>query len=146
MSSQTVEHLDVFWELIDEILNAVLFVLLGMEILAISFTRLGLFAGLWAIPVVLAARFFSVWLPVTVLRRRRRIDRLTVRMLTWGGLRGAIAVALALVLPRDLDGREIILMMTYVVVVFSVLVQGLTIGPLTRYWLNIPKSGSAAPN
>jgi CPA1 family monovalent cation:H+ antiporter len=140
MSPTTVEHLDSFWELIDEVLNAVLFVLLGLEVLAVTFTGRHLAAGLLAIPVVLLARLVSVGLPIWLLRRRRPVDRCTVRVLTWGGLRGAISVALALSLPRELAGvalpqRDVILVITYVVVVFSILVQGLTIGPLARRWL-----------
>jgi CPA1 family monovalent cation:H+ antiporter len=135
MSETTVEHLDSFWELIDEILNAVLFVLLGLEVLAVTFTGRHLAAGLLAIPVVLLARWVSVAMPVWLLRRRQPVDESTVRVLTWGGLRGAISVALALSLPRELAQRDLILVVTYVVVVFSILVQGLTIGPLARRWL-----------
>jgi CPA1 family monovalent cation:H+ antiporter len=135
MSPTTVEHLDSFWELIDEILNAVLFVLLGLEVLAVTFTGRHLAAGLLAIPVVLLARLVSVALPVRLLRLRQPADGSTVRVLTWGGLRGAISVALALSLPREWAERDLILVVTYVVVVFSILVQGLTIGPLARQWL-----------
>jgi CPA1 family monovalent cation:H+ antiporter len=136
MSPTTVEHLDAFWELIDEVLNAVLFVLLGLEVLAVTFTGRDLAAGLLAIPVVLLARVASVGLPVWLLRLRGPIHPCAVRVLTWGGLRGAISVALALSLPREAPEREAILEMTYVVVVFSILVQGLTMGPLARRWLN----------
>jgi CPA1 family monovalent cation:H+ antiporter len=135
MSPTTVEHLDSFWELIDEILNAVLFVLLGLEVLAVTFTGRHLAAGLLAIPVVLLARLVSVALPVRLLRLRQPADGSAVRVLTWGGLRGAISVALALSLPREWAERDLILVVTYVVVVFSILVQGLTIGPLARQWL-----------
>jgi CPA1 family monovalent cation:H+ antiporter len=135
MSATTVEHLDAFWELIDEILNAVLFVLLGLEVLAVTFTAADLAAGLLTIPAVLLARLVSVALPVWLLNLRRSIDRPTVSVLTWGGLRGAISVALALSLPRELVERNLILVVTYVVVVFSILVQGLTIGPLARRWM-----------
>jgi CPA1 family monovalent cation:H+ antiporter len=144
MSATTVERLDVFWELIDGVLNAVLFVLLGLQVLAVTFTRPFLLAGLLAVPVVLLARLVSVWPPVWFLRRRRQpVERSAVRVLTWGGLRGAISVAMALSLPREVDGvavpdRDVILVITYVVVVFSILVQGLTIGPLARRWLAAP--------
>ena len=145
MSPTTVQHLDTFWELIDEVLNAVLFVLLGLEVLAVTFTGRYLAAGLLAVPVVLLARFVSAGLPVWRLRRRALVERGAVWVLTWGGLRGALSVAMALSLPREVAGeavpeRDVILVVTYVVVVFSVLVQGLTIGPLTRRWL----AGAAA--
>ena len=152
MSPKTVEHLDLFWELIDEILNAVLFVLLGLEVLTVSFTGRHLVAGLLAIPVVLLARLASVGFPFLALRRWRPQEPGTVRVLTWGGLRGAISVALALSIPAQVGGaapdrgggtveREVILVLTYVVVAFSILVQGLTIGPLARRWL-VPSRGA----
>src|SRR5579883_423418 len=149
MSPTTVEHLDVFWELVDEILNALLFVLIGVEVLALAFTRTYLLVGLIAIPVVLFARVVSVAGPVTLMRRRSRFARYTVRILTWGGLRGGISVALALSLPRVVKGepvteRDAILAMTYIVVVFSILVQGLTIGPVTRYWLRPAKKSGCS--
>jgi CPA1 family monovalent cation:H+ antiporter len=143
MSPTTVEHLDVFWELVDEIINAVLFVLIGLEVLVITFTGRDLVAGLLAIGVVLLARLVSVSAPIGVLRRWQSFERGTIRILTWGGLRGAISVAMALSLPSHVAGeavpeREVIVVMTYTVVVFSILVQGLTIGPLTRRWLARP--------
>jgi len=139
MSPTTVRNLDLFWELIDELLNAVLFVLLGLEVLALTFTGHYLAAGLLAVPVVLLARLASVGLPIWLLRRRLPVESCAVRVLTWGGLRGAISVAMALSIPREIAGvavpeREAILAATYVVVVFSILVQGLTMGPLARRW------------
>lgn len=140
MSPTTIEHVDTFWELLDEILNAVLFVLIGVEVLALEFTGRYLVVGLLAIPVVLFARLVSVGVPIAAVRRRGQFARYTVRVLTWGGLRGGISVALALSLPRAVNGasvgeRDAVLAMTYVVVVFSILVQGLTLGPLIRRWL-----------
>ena len=142
LSPTTVQHLDLFWELIDEILNAVLFVLLGLEVLVVTFTSRYLALGVLVIPIVLMARLVSAGLPVWLLRRRQPVERGIVRVLTWGGLRGAISVAMALSLPRQVEGatvteREMILVATYVVVVFSILVQGLTIGPLARRWLAV---------
>jgi len=134
MSETTTEHVDTFWELIDEILNAVLFVLLGLEVMILVFDGSSLLAGVLAIPLVLLARFAGVSLPVWALQFRREFPPMTIRILTWGGLRGGISIALALSLPSS-PQRDIILMMTYVVVVFSVLVQGLTIGKLVRFSL-----------
>jgi CPA1 family monovalent cation:H+ antiporter len=146
MSATTIEHLDTFWELIDEVLNAVLFVLLGLEVLAVAFTGKYLAAGLLAIPAVLLARLASVGLAVWLLRSWRATGRGTVRVLTWGGLRGALSVAMALSLPRAMSEREVILAMTYVVVVFSILVQGLTVGPLARRWLTAPRPAPGSRN
>jgi CPA1 family monovalent cation:H+ antiporter len=147
MSRTTVEHLDLFWELVDEILNAMLFVLLGFEILVLSFTGAYLAAGLLLIPVVLLARLCSVGIPFLAFRRWRQAEPGTVRVLTWGGLRGGISVALALSLPVKVNDqvvpeREPLLVITYIVVVFSILVQGLSIGPLSRRWLG---GGSRPP-
>lgn len=147
MSRTTVEHLDTFWELIDEILNAVLFVLLGLVVLAMAFPGWLLAAGLLAVPVVLLARLVSVWLPIWLFRLSRKVPRYTTRFLTWGGLRGAISVAMALSLPSKVDGepvpeREIFLVLTYIVVVFSILVQGLTVGFLVRHGLTVGDGSS----
>ncbi len=131
MSERTREHLDLFWELVDEILNTVLFVLIGLELLILELTVNALIAGLFAIPMVLLARFICVGAPVRVLERHRSFSPGVIRILTWGGLRGGISVALALSIPAGAE-RDLILTVTYVVVVFSILVQGLTIGPLIR--------------
>ena len=131
MSETTRHHLDVFWELIDEILNAVLFVLIGLEVLVLTFTRAHLAAGLLLIPVVLGARFVGVGIPIAVLRPFRSFTPGAVRILTWGGLRGGISVALALSLPASPE-RETILTVTYILVVFSIVVQGLTLQRLMR--------------
>jgi len=127
MSNHTREHVDTFWELIDEILNAVLFVLIGLEVLHIQFSQSAVVAGLAAIPILLGARFFSVGVPMLLLRLRRRFAPHTIKILAWGGLRGGISVALALSLPEG-PARDIIVSMTYIVVIFSIGVQGLTIG------------------
>jgi CPA1 family monovalent cation:H+ antiporter len=126
MSDKTREHLDTFWELIDEILNAVLFVLIGLEILVVSLTGTRMLLGLIAIPVALAARFVSIGVPVTLMKRLRTYSPRIIRILTWGGLRGGISVALALSLPKGPE-RDTFLTMTYTVVLFSLVVQGLTI-------------------
>ncbi len=131
MSERTREHLDLFWELVDEILNTVLFVLIGLELLILQLTGNALIAGLIAIPMVLLARFVCVGVPVRVLEFRRSFTPGAIRILTWGGLRGGISVALALSIPPGPE-RDLILTVTYVVVVFSIVVQGLTVGPLIR--------------
>lgn len=131
MSDTTRENVDSFWELIDEILNALLFVLIGLEILVLAFTSELLFAGLLAIPTILFARLVSVALPVSVIRRSRAFTPGTVRIMTWGGLRGGISVALALSLPPSRE-REIVLAVTYVIVIFSILVQGLSLESFVR--------------
>ncbi len=131
MSPSTCQHLDTFWELLDEILNAVLFVLIGLEVLALSFEVGYLVAGLVAIPVVLLARYITVSAPLRVMRRFREFSPSAARIMTWGGLRGGISVALALSLPFGAE-RDVIVAITYVVVVFSILVQGLTVGRVVR--------------
>jgi len=131
MSEKTRGHLDTFWELVDEILNAVLFVLIGLEVLALTFIQEYLLAGLLAIPIVLLARFVTVGIPITIMRRFRNFTPKAIQVLTWGGLRGGISVALALSLPAG-EIRDTLVAVTYAVVVFSILVQGLTIGPLIR--------------
>ena len=137
MSDETREHLDTFWELVDEILNAVLFVLIGLEVLLVPRTPAYLVAALLMIPIVLLARFVSVGGTITLLRLGRSFSPGVVRILTWGGLRGGISVALALSLPAGPE-RDVILALSYAVVVFSILVQGLTIGKLVRRTLGGP--------
>lgn len=129
MSEKTREHLDTFWELVDEILNASLFVLLGLEILVLNFTVGYFAAGLIMIPLVLLSRLITVSIPVLILRAYRTFSPGVIKILTWGGLRGGISVALALSLPRG-QSRDVILVMTYGVVIFSITVQGLTIKKL----------------
>lgn len=131
MSEKTRRHLDTFWELVDEILNAVLFVLIGLEILILAFTQQYLLAGLLMIPIVLFARLTSVGATIALMRLRRTFTANAVKILTWGGLRGGISVALALSLPPGPE-RDVIVAMTYTVVVFSIVVQGLTIGRFVR--------------
>jgi len=131
MSDRTREHLTSFWSLIDEILNSVLFLLIGMEIAAIVFDASYLLAGLISIPLVLFARFLAVGTPFVLLRRFTPFTRGALPVLVWGGLRGGISIALALSLPEG-PMKELILTATYVVVIFSVVVQGATMGMAAR--------------
>lgn len=131
MSATTREHLDDFWELVDEILNAVLFVLIGLEFLVVGLDSQRLLLGLIAIPIVLFARLTAVTLPISVLRNFREFSPGVIPILTWGGLRGGISVALALAIPLGPE-RDLFLTMTYVVVIFSIAVQGLTLKSLIK--------------
>lgn len=132
MSSKTREHLDTFWELTDEILNALLFVLIGLELLVLDFTAQYLLFGLISIFVVLFARTISVGLPIAVMKIKREFSNHVVRILVWGGIRGGISVALALSLPPS-SARDLFICATYVIVVFSIIVQGLSIGRMVKY-------------
>ncbi|WP_198137687.1 sodium:proton antiporter [Terriglobus sp. TAA 43] len=133
MSPNTRDHLEKFWELIDDIMNVVLFLLLGLQLLILPLSFSLLTAGLIAIPIVLIARFASVTAVVRTLAVCRQRVTGNVMILTWGGLRGALAVALALSLPQEpARERNLLLAATYITVVFSILVQGLTISPFLR--------------
>lgn len=129
MSEKTKQNLDDFWELIDEFLNAVLFLLIGFELLVIPFNSSALMSGLILIPALLVIRYLSVLLPVRIFNHFRSFSPGTINILTWGGLRGGISVALVLSLPIG-DMRDYLLLVTYCIVMFSILVQGLTIGKL----------------
>jgi CPA1 family monovalent cation:H+ antiporter len=131
MSKKTTEHLDTFWELLDEILNAVMFVLIGLEVLLISFDAAYAWAAALAIPVVLGARLLSVSVAALLPGLRREFPPYVIGVLTWGGLRGGISIALALSLPAGPE-RNALITVTYVVVVFSILVQGLTLSRILR--------------
>lgn len=131
MSDVTKDYLNKFWELIDEILNAILFLLIGFEMIVLSFNSKTVWIGVIAIFVVLLARLISVFLPTLLLSFRRSFEPHLMPILTWGGLRGGISVALALSIPRG-EYRDLIVTVTYIVVVFSIIVQGLTIGKFAK--------------
>lgn len=131
--SRTSEDLlDTFWDILDDILNGVLFVLIGLVIFALKFEPPFLLLGIISIAIVLIARFISVALPFTLLKEEPSTRMKSILLLTWGGLRGGISVALALSLSEDIPYRDAIVFITYTVVVFSILVQGLTIKPLVK--------------
>ncbi len=129
MSNITEQFVDKFWELVDILLNALLFVLIGLELLVLTFETSYLIAGAIAIVLVLLARFLSLIIPVKIFAERLEFLPHTSTIMTWGGLRGGISIALALSLTDDMN-RDLILTVTYVVVVFSIIVQGLSIGNL----------------
>ena len=131
MSAETRNYVDAFWQLVDEILNAVLFLLIGFEVFAVAFGADILVAGVAAIALALVARLAAVAVPVLVLRPFRAFSPGVIPIMTWGGLKGGISVALALSLP-DTEWKPLILGATYIVVVFSILVQGLTVAPLAK--------------
>ncbi len=143
MSKLTQVYLDRFWELIDVFLNAVLFVLIGLELLVITLSPRYLAAGLFAIVIVLVARYLVLKVPIALFRRQMEFVPYTDLIMTWGGLRGGISIALALSLTADMN-REFFLTVTYVVVVFSIIAQGLTVGPLIKR-LGVARPASAEP-
>ena len=131
MSEITESYVDKFWELIDILLNTILFVLIGMEILVLTFKTEYILAGLIAVPVVLLCRYLSLLLPISLFKKKLDFVPKTNLIMTWGGLRGGISIALALGLTEAMQ-RDLFLVITYVVVVFSILVQGLTVGKLVK--------------
>jgi CPA1 family monovalent cation:H+ antiporter len=131
MSEVTEKYIDQFWELLDVLLNAVLFVLIGLEIVILSLNGQFILAGLLAIPVVLLVRYVALGIPIAFMGRRLDFLPKTGLVMTWGGLRGGISIALALSLTPEMS-RDLLLTMTYVVVVFSIVVQGLTVEKVVR--------------
>jgi CPA1 family monovalent cation:H+ antiporter len=130
-SAATLRYVDSFWELIDQSLNSILFVLIGLEVMVLTMSGSIFLAGLLAIPLVLLARAISTGLPLAALKRFRTYSPDVVAILTWGGLRGGISVAMALALPHG-HYRDVLVSVTYMVVVFSILVQGLTLSTVIR--------------
>ncbi|OOS00236.1 sodium:proton antiporter [Haemophilus paracuniculus] len=146
-SEQSQRYLDHFWEMIDHFLNSLLFFLIGFALLLVDFNIYGIILMVVAIPVCLAARYFSLWMPYRAMQQVRTYNPYTLKIMTWGGLRGGLALAMALSIPAKtafvgdgIDVKEIILVMTYSVVMFSILVQGSTVEPMIR------KSKQVDPN
>ncbi len=131
MSEETRKYVEAFWKLIDEILNAVLFLMIGFEVFAVAFKAEFLVAGALSIALALFGRFIAVYIPVLMLKPFRSFSRGVVPIMTWGGLKGGISVALALSLPAG-EFKPLILTATYIIVVFSIIVQGLTIARLAN--------------
>jgi CPA1 family monovalent cation:H+ antiporter len=131
MSEMTEQYVDKFWELIDILLNTVLFVMIGMEMLVLTFESSYIIAGLIIIPLLLLSRYASLLLPIKLYAKRLNFVPKTNLIMTWGGLRGGISIALALSLTQEME-RDLFLVITYIVVVFSIIVQGLTVGKLIK--------------
>jgi CPA1 family monovalent cation:H+ antiporter len=131
MSKITQQYVDKFWELIDVLLNTILFVLIGMEILVLTLELTYILAGFIVIPFLLIARYVSLLLPIKLYAKKLDFVPKTNLIMTWGGLRGGISIALALSLTQDME-RDLFLVITYIVVVFSILIQGLTVGKLIK--------------
>lgn len=125
MSEKVEEYLFAFWEVVDEVLNSILFLLIGLEVLVIAFSPTNAWIVFATVPIVLIGRFVSVWMPISLLSLRRAFSAGAIPILTWGGLRGGVSVALALSLP-DSPAKPALLTATYAVVIFSIIVQGLT--------------------
>ncbi len=131
MSKITEQYVDKFWELIDILLNTVLFVMIGMEILVLTYNNQFILAGLLCIPTLLLARYLSLMFPIKIFAKKLDFVPNTNLIMTWGGLRGGISIALALSLTQEMH-RDLFLVITYMIVVFSIIVQGLTVGKLIK--------------
>ena len=147
-SEQSQRYLDHFWEMIDHFLNSLLFFLIGFALLLVDFTFKGFVMMVLAIPICLTAHYASIWMPFKIMQKFRTYNPYTLKILTWGALRGGLSLAMALSIPQgvafikgtDMDVRDLILLMTYAVVMFAILVQGVTIEKM------IQKSKLVDPN
>ncbi|VAV86326.1 Na+/H+ antiporter, NhaP family [hydrothermal vent metagenome] len=131
MSETTETYVDKFWELIDVLLNTILFVMIGMELLVLTFESSYIIAGLLAIPMVLLSRYLSLWHPIKFFAKKLEFVPHTNLIMTWGGLRGGISIALALSLTQEMH-KELFLVITYIIVAFSIIGQGLTVEPIIK--------------
>ena len=135
MSETTHKQLFSFWELIDEFLNAVLFLLMGMVVVSISFDLTVIGIGLLMIPITLIIRYLCVASTVQIFKIKRSFTKGAAYIMTWGGLRGGISIAMALSLPSESHFRDLFILITYIIVLFSIIVQGLTVKSLVKYFL-----------
>jgi CPA1 family monovalent cation:H+ antiporter len=131
MSEVTEQYVDKFWELVDVLCNAILFVLIGLEMLILTYDQSYILAGILLIPLILLARYAALSGPIQIFKKRLNFVPRTGLIMTWGGLRGGISIALALSLTEHME-RELFLTITYIVVVFSILVQGLSLETLVK--------------
>lgn len=131
MKSETQDYLLKFWELIDEIMNAVLFLFIGLELLIIKNLEDYIWGGAICILIVLFARWVSIFIPTKFMAYKHRFAPQTIKVLVWGGIRGGVSIALALSIPKN-DYSDVIISLTYCVVVFSIVVQGLTIAKVAN--------------
>jgi CPA1 family monovalent cation:H+ antiporter len=127
MSSTTTLYVDKFWELIDAIMNAILFVLIGLRLMLLDYKNIYLLLGIVVIPIVLVARYLSISLPLFLSKRQRVFNKKDQLLMVWGGLRGGLSIAMALSVPQNMH-KDLLVFITYIVVLFSILVQGLTVG------------------
>jgi CPA1 family monovalent cation:H+ antiporter len=142
MSSTTSLYVDKFWELIDVLMNAILFVLIGLRLMVLEYKSIYLVIGIFTIPIVLLARYVSIKLPLLISNKWIRLDQKAQLLMTWGGLRGGLAIAMALSISNE-QHKDMLVFITYIVVLFSILVQGLTVGRFARRLYSSPKKQTA---
>ncbi|MEP6512877.1 MAG: sodium:proton antiporter [Parafilimonas sp.] len=132
MSDTTRDYIEKFWEVTDEVLNAVLFILIGLQLVVVRFSLTAFILGIISALLLVIVRFISLWLPSKLFRFKNKMENKTIEIMTWGGLRGGISIALALSLPND-DYKNIFVGITFTVVLFSILVQGFTIERFIKF-------------